>query len=157
MNFVYIQYTYLYVPFVTYFLYFYNFAHLPFLFSWGLACNIIFVFLCFASSRCIARVIGFSRLSLCVWSMGLCYSQVSQTYLRICFSVTSLFHQLCFHSWIFVGKIRFCVPNRQLTRDSKSPFSVFYVRTGSLFFPSIVGLVFKNCKLVKTFLCEKKK
>ena len=36
-------------------------------------------------------------------------------------------------------------------------YIVIYVRTGSLFFPSIVGLVFKNCKLVKTFLCEKKK
>ena len=113
----------------------------------GLACNIIFVFLCLASSRFIARVIGFSRFNLCVWSMGLCYSQVSQTYLRIRFSLTSLFHQLRFHSWIFVGKIRFCVPNRQLTRDSKSPFSVFYVRTGNLFFPSIVGLFFKSCKL----------
>ena len=88
----------------------------------GTACNIIFVFLFLALSRCIVRVIGFSRLNLCVWSMGFCYSQVSQTYLRICFSVTSLFHQLCFHSWIFVGKMRFCVPNRQLTRDSKSLF-----------------------------------
>ena len=50
----------LYVSFVIYFLYFYNLAHFPFPISWGLACNIIFVFLCLASSRCIARVIGFS-------------------------------------------------------------------------------------------------